>query len=222
MSYVLSISSIDALPNFGSYVSVAASYAASSKMQMVLGERARASGERSEKYSGIAPVAVVFVQRAHSRGFDREFDAINRWCFQSVLMRIKYKCPEGRLFRMSRTEVEAEGEKAEARRRVEEGLLNETLSFDREIDRLKAIGEETRFIILYLMAAEGEIHSGELADLLDRQQNDLYHHLDALEDAGLVGKYRADDGGRVYELSPLAERMVTPIFDAIRERADAV
>jgi len=123
---------------------------------------------------------------------------------------------------MSRTEVEAESEQTAARRRVEAGLLDDTLSFDREIDRLKAIGEETRFTILYLVAAEGAIHSGDLADLLDRRQNDLYHHLDALEEAGLVGKYRADDGGRIYELSPLAERMVTPIFDAIRERAASV
>lgn len=123
---------------------------------------------------------------------------------------------------MSRTEVEAESEETEARRRVERELLNETLSLGREVDRLKAIGEETRFTILYLVAVEGEIPSGELADLLDRRQNDLYHHLDALEAAGLVGKYRDGDGSRIYELTPLAERMVTPIFDTIRERAEAV
>lgn len=124
---------------------------------------------------------------------------------------------------MSRTEVEEEsGDLNEARKRVEEDLLNDTLDFDREINRLKAIGEETRFTILYLVAVEEEIHSGELADRLDRRQNDLYHHLDTLEDAGLVGKYRADDGGRIYELSPLAEQMVTPMFDAIRERSEAV
>ncbi|MFC4450910.1 hypothetical protein [Halorussus aquaticus] len=39
--------------------------------------------------------------------------------------------------------------------------------------------------------------------------------------AGLVGKHRADDG-RIYEPSPLAERMVVPLFDAIRDRAEAV
>lgn len=124
---------------------------------------------------------------------------------------------------MSQSEVEEEREEwTEARQQVETELLNDMLDFDREVERLRAIGEETRFTILYLVAAEDEIHSGELADLLDRKQNDLYHHLNRLEDAGLLGKYRADDGGRIYELSPLAERMVEPIFDSIRGRAEAV
>ncbi|MGM0590106.1 MAG: helix-turn-helix domain-containing protein [Halobacteriota archaeon] len=124
---------------------------------------------------------------------------------------------------MSRTEVrENTDDRTEARRRVESELLNGTLDFDREIGRLKAICEETRFTILYLIATEDGIHSGELAHLLNRKQNDLYHHLNELEAAGLVGKYRADNGGRIYELSPLAERIVPTIFDSIRRRAEAV
>lgn len=124
---------------------------------------------------------------------------------------------------MSDSKVSAKNdEQTEARRRVESELLNDTLDLDREVGRLKAVGEETRFTVLYLLTAEGELHSGELAELLDRKQNDLYHHLNRLEDAGLVGKRRADDGGRIYELSPLAETMVGPLFDAIRDRAEAV
>lgn len=82
-------------------------------------------------------------------------------------------------------------------------------------------GEPTRFTILYLLAEEGQLRSGELAELLERRQNDLYHHLNTLEDAGLVGKFR-DGGSRVYELSPLAEGFVPKIFDAVRTRAEAV
>lgn len=124
---------------------------------------------------------------------------------------------------MSRIDVdETAGERTEARRRVEAELLNDALDFDREMDRLDAIAEETRFTVLYLLAARGSLRSGELAELLDRRQNDLYHHLDRLESAGLVGKFRADDSGRVYELSPLAERLVRPILDSMRERAGAV
>ncbi|WP_276299315.1 ArsR/SmtB family transcription factor [Halorussus lipolyticus] len=116
----------------------------------------------------------------------------------------------------------ASEDRSTARRRVESELLNDTLNFDREVERLKAVGEETRFTVLYLLNAEDGLHSGELADLLDRKQNDLYHHLNRLEDAGLVGKRRADDGGRIYELSPLAEAMVEPLFDSIQSRAEAV
>lgn len=137
-------------------------------------------------------------------------------------MTVKTKCQRVQLGRVSRTEVGTEDERTRAERRIEEELLDGTLDLDREVERLAAIGERTRFTILYLVAAEGEIRSGELADLLDRKQNDLYHHLNALEDAGLVGKYRADDGTRIYELSPLAEQVVEPVFDAIGERAEAV
>lgn len=123
---------------------------------------------------------------------------------------------------MTETEVTEGEERTEARRRVEAELLNGVLDLDRETERLRTIGEPTRFTVLYLLTSEGRLHSGELADLLDRRQNDLYHHLNELEDAGLVGKRRADDGGRIYELSPLAENVVQPVFDAIRTRAEAV
>jgi len=102
---------------------------------------------------------------------------------------------------------------------VESELLGETLDREREAGRLRAMGEPTRFTILYLLVEEGQLPSGELARLLDRSQNDLYHHLDALEAAGLVGKYR-DGGRRIYELSPLAEQLVPAVFETIRERAE--
>ena len=105
--------------------------------------------------------------------------------------------------------------------RIESELLNNSLDLEREAERFKSMGESTRFTLLYLLAQEGQIGSGELADLLDRRQNDLYHHLNTLEDAGLVGKFR-DGQARVYELSPLAETFVPQIFEAISDRAEAV
>jgi len=122
-------------------------------------------------------------------------------------------------------EIEAQTEIAEDRpegyERVESELLNDALDLDREAERLKSMGEPTRFTLLYLLSQEGQIESGELADALDRRQNDLYHHLNTLEDAGLVGKFR-DGKTRVYELSPLAETFVPQLFEAVNERAEAV
>jgi len=116
---------------------------------------------------------------------------------------------------------EAANARPEGYRRVESELLDGSLDLDRESERLKAMGEPTRFTLLYLLSREGRIESGELADTLDRRQNDLYHHLNTLEDAGLVGKFR-DGKARVYELSPLAEAFVPQLFEAIGERAEAV
>ena len=76
----------------------------------------------------------------------------------------------------------------------------------------------TRFTVLYLLATDGETPSGRLAEALDRQQNDRYHHLNTLEDAGLVGKYR-DGSSRIYELSPLGGHRVPGVFESIRARA---
>ncbi len=121
---------------------------------------------------------------------------------------------------MSEREVDVD-ERPAGRQRVESNLLGGTLDLERETERLAAVGEPTRFTILYLLTERERMESGELADLLDRRQNDLYHHLNVLEEAGLVGKFR-DGGTRVYELSPLAETFVPGVFEAIRERADAV
>ena len=104
--------------------------------------------------------------------------------------------------------------------RVESELLNDTLDLEREVERIKSMAEPTRFTLLYLLAEENRLDSGELADAVDRRQNDLYHHLNTLEDAGLVGKFREGDS-RVYELSPLAETIVPQLFEAIGERARA-
>lgn len=104
--------------------------------------------------------------------------------------------------------------------RVRRELLGDSLDLGREVARFDAIGDRTRFVILYLLAEEGQMQSGALADALDRRQNDLYHHLNVLEDAGLVGKFR-DGRSRVYELSPLAEGLVPGLFDSVQARADA-
>ena len=121
---------------------------------------------------------------------------------------------------MSEREVNAE-EIPEGLQRVESELLGGVLDLERETERLATMGEPTRFTVLYLLTQEGQLKSGELATLLDRRQNDLYHHLNALEEAGLVGKFR-EGRARVYELSPLAEAFVPRIFEAIGDRAEAV
>ena len=124
---------------------------------------------------------------------------------------------------MSKRERSSETETVpEGRRRVEQELLGGVLDFDREVGRLEALGNETRFTILYLTTMEGGLKSGELADLLDRRQQDLYFHLNTLESAGLIGKRRADDGTRLYELTPLAEQFVPSLFESIQHRAEAV
>ncbi|WP_436912234.1 ArsR/SmtB family transcription factor [Halosimplex marinum] len=119
---------------------------------------------------------------------------------------------------MSEREIGGETRPA-AYDRVERELLGDSLDFDREVERLDAMGDRTRFAILYLLSQEGTVASGDLADALDRRQNDLYHHLNVLEEAGLVGKFR-DGGSRVYELSPLGEGTVSRVFDAIEARAE--
>ncbi|WP_137290209.1 ArsR/SmtB family transcription factor [Natronorubrum halophilum] len=121
---------------------------------------------------------------------------------------------------MSEREI-SPNDRTEARKRVDSELLEDALDLERETNRLSVVGEPTRFTILYLLAEEEQVRSGELAQLLDRRQNDLYHHLNALEDAGLVEKFR-DGGSRVYELSPLAEGFVPQVLDAVRARARAV
>lgn len=120
---------------------------------------------------------------------------------------------------MSEREIEND-ERPAGVERVREELLGDALDLEREVARLDAMGEKTRFVILYLLSKEGQLPSGELADMLGRRQNDLYHHLNTLEDAGLVGKFR-EGGSRVYELSPLAEAFVPDVFDSIHERAVA-
>jgi DNA-binding transcriptional ArsR family regulator len=121
---------------------------------------------------------------------------------------------------MSEREIVDE-ERPAAVQRVEREVLNNTLDLDREVGRLNVMGQSTRFVILYLLAEEGQMPSGELADQLDRRQNDLYHHLNTLEDAGLVGKFR-NGGSRIYELSPLAETLVPRLFEDIQDRASIV
>jgi DNA-binding transcriptional ArsR family regulator len=116
-------------------------------------------------------------------------------------------------------ETQADGQRSLARERVETELLGDVLDFDRELGRLEAVAGEVRFPILYLLAGEDGLSSGELADLTGRKQRDLYHHLDTLEETAL-GRKRTRDGSRFYELSALGDRLIEPLFETLRERAD--
>ncbi len=117
------------------------------------------------------------------------------------------------------TERQAGAERSLARERVETELLGDVLDFDRELGRLAAVASEVRFPILYLLAEEDGLSSGDLAEATGRKQRDLYHHLDTLEETALVRK-RTRDGSRFYELSALGDRLIEPLFETLRERAD--
>lgn len=103
-------------------------------------------------------------------------------------------------------------------KRVESELFKGTLDFDGVIEQLKSMANPARFTILYYLFEDGQAESATLATALDRHQNYLYHHLNELEDAGLVQKRRTN-GTSVYELTPLGKQVVQQLVGAIRERA---
>ncbi|MBX0346841.1 helix-turn-helix domain-containing protein [Halomicroarcula pellucida] len=50
----------------------------------------------------------------------------------------------------------------------------------------RAVGNETRFRILYRLKRDGSMSAKELREALDLPGNTLHHHLDTLVDVGLV------------------------------------
>lgn len=69
-----------------------------------------------------------------------------------------------------------------------EDLLPEgsVLSFEEYVAMQKAIGDPTRFKLLYRLRNEGPSSATELGDALDVAGNPLHYHLDMLVDVGLV------------------------------------
>jgi DNA-binding transcriptional ArsR family regulator len=106
----------------------------------------------------------------------------------------------------------------EARRRVETKLLNGELDLEAEMERFSAIGDETRFLTLFLLSEEGPLTSGELADAIDKRQNHLYYHLTTLKEAGLVGTTEGQRN-QSYKLSETGKEVVADVFGSLRRRS---
>ena len=69
-----------------------------------------------------------------------------------------------------------------------EDLLPEqsVLQLEEYLAMQNAIGNETRFRILYALKQQGEMSANQLKEALDMQPNNLHYHLDKLCDVGLV------------------------------------
>lgn len=60
------------------------------------------------------------------------------------------------------------------------------LTFEEYVAMQRAIGNETRFRILYRLKRDGPMSAKELREALELPGNTLHHHLDTLVDVGLV------------------------------------
>lgn len=82
----------------------------------------------------------------------------------------------------------AETERAASDDEREGGLLPEhsLLTLEQYLAMQRAIGNETRFRLLYALIEEGRQSATELQEELDVASNTLHYHLDALVDVGLV------------------------------------
>ena len=69
-----------------------------------------------------------------------------------------------------------------------EELLPEhsVLKLEEYLAMQNAIGNETRFRILYALKQQGEMSANQLKEALDMRPNNLHYHLDQLCDVGLV------------------------------------
>lgn len=62
------------------------------------------------------------------------------------------------------------------------------LSFEEYMDMQRAIGEPTRYRLLYYLTTHGDASPKELKQALNIPGNSLHHHLNKLVDVGLVQK----------------------------------
>ena len=60
------------------------------------------------------------------------------------------------------------------------------LTLDEYLDMQRAIGNETRFRILYVLKERGDLSASDLKEVLGLEANNLHYHLDKLVDVGLV------------------------------------
>ena len=62
------------------------------------------------------------------------------------------------------------------------------LSLDEYLDMQAAVGNRTRFEIVYRLAHADELTPTELADVMDIDDSTLHYHLNELRDVGLIEK----------------------------------
>lgn len=83
-----------------------------------------------------------------------------------------------------------------------EDLLPEhsVLKLEEYLAMQDAIGNETRFRILYALKTQGEMSANQLKELLGMRPNNLHYHLDKLCDVGLVQnrKQKTPDSDGLY------------------------
>ncbi|MEF8827880.1 MAG: winged helix-turn-helix domain-containing protein [Haloarcula sp.] len=70
------------------------------------------------------------------------------------------------------------------------------LSLDEYLDMHAAVGNRTRYEILYRLVHGGAMSPTELDDVLDVDDSTLHYHLNTLVDAGLVEKRQRTDRGQ--------------------------
>lgn len=68
-------------------------------------------------------------------------------------------------------------------------------TFDDYLAMQDAIGDRTRFLVVYLLAHDDPHTSTRLADRVGVRPNTLHYHLNKLEDVGLVRKQREATNG---------------------------
>ncbi|SFR63209.1 winged helix-turn-helix domain-containing protein [Halogeometricum limi] len=76
-----------------------------------------------------------------------------------------------------------------------------------------AIGDRTRFLVVYTLATDGPHTPGQLADHVDVRANTLHYHLNKLSDVGLVetgqhARSAADAQHTYYELTPAGRKIL--------------
>ncbi|MFC7204919.1 ArsR/SmtB family transcription factor [Haloferax namakaokahaiae] len=80
--------------------------------------------------------------------------------------------------------------------------------YDRDLAAMKALGNDTRYLITRLLAtADDELCVCEITPLFDVSESAISHALSDLTDAGLVSR-RKEGTWRYYRTTPLADRLV--------------
>ncbi|PSQ11537.1 transcriptional regulator [Halobacteriales archaeon QS_5_70_15] len=126
--------------------------------------------------------------------------------------------------RPDRLERLVEGELGECRAADVEARLETLEAFaadvpdavDRDVNALKALGNDTRYTVIRLLrAADRELCVCEITPVVDVSDSAISHALSTLHDAGLVRR-RKDGTWRYYETTDRAE----VLLDALDETRD--
>jgi DNA-binding transcriptional ArsR family regulator len=121
--------------------------------------------------------------------------------------------------------VDTHAEMAPGKARVHKELFADPriATFEDYLEQFEAIANSTRFIILYLLSEDGETTYKELSEATEKVGNGLNHHLDTLQSAGLITRYKQRIDGQersVYELSVLGSKLVEPTLEFIAEEGE--